>query len=190
LPADSPIPPWRLRQAARLVCRGGIVAYPTESVFGLGCDPFDPQAVARLLDLKQRPVSQGLILIADRFARLEPLLAPLPPARRSQILATWPGPTTWVIPASERVPAWLLGPEGDLAVRVTAHPLAAALCAACGQALVSTSANRHGRPPARSPLQVRRRCGAAVDLILHGETLGLARPTRIQHALSGRLLRA
>jgi len=166
------------------------VAYPTESVFGLGCDPRDRDAVYRLLELKQRPLSKGLILISDSYSRLQPFLAPLPEDRLNRVLQSWPGPVTWVMPARPDVPDWLRGRYHSLAVRVTAHPLAAALCAVAGMPLVSTSANLSRHPPARNALQVRIRCDARIDFILHGDTGGLARPTQIRDALSGKLLRS
>jgi L-threonylcarbamoyladenylate synthase len=169
--------------------QGGIIAYPTESVFGLGCDPHNPNAVNRLLELKKRPATKGLILISDSFARLQPFLAPIPGDRLAIVLASWPGPVTWVIPARADVPLWLRGRHTSLAVRVTAHPLAAALCAAAEMPLVSTSANLTRHPPARTALQARIRCDNRVDYVLHGETGGQTRPTQIRDALNGRVLR-
>lgn len=181
--------PWRLRLAARALAAGGIIAYPTEAVFGLGCDPRDGAAVGRLLALKSRAAQKGLILIAARLAQLQPFILPLAGDRRSEILASWPGPVTWVLPARPDTPAWLTGGRPSLAVRVTAHPLAAALCQVWGGALVSTSANRGGRPPARTALQVRRRLGRSVDLILAGACGPARRPTQIRDGRSGVLLR-
>lgn len=168
---------------------GGIVAYPTESVFGLGCNPLNVDAVYRLLELKKRPTGKGLILISDSFSRLQPFLAPIPDQRLEIVLQSWPGPVTWVIPARPNVPEWLRGRHDGLAVRVTAHPVAAALCAAADMPLVSTSANLSRHPPARNALQTRIRCDHQVDFILHGATGGLARPTQIRDALTGKLLR-
>jgi L-threonylcarbamoyladenylate synthase len=187
--ADPAIRPWPIRRAAQVLRQGGIIAYPTESVFGLGCNPFNPNAVYYLLALKNRPVSKGLILISDSFARLQPLLAPIPEDRLEIVLRSWPGPVTWVMPARSDVPEWLRGRHSSLAVRVTAHPLAAALCAAADMPLVSTSANLSRRPPARNALQARIRCDNRIDFILPGATGGLTRPTQIRDALDGRLLR-
>ena len=186
----SPAPSWRLRQAARVLARGGILAYPTEAVFGLGCDPDDAWAVRRLLTLKQRPVEKGLILIAADVAQLAPYVRPLPEPRMGEILAGWPGPATWLLPAAPDTPYWLTGTHETLAVRVTAHPLARALCQAWGGALVSTSANPAGAPPARSPLQVRRYFGDRLELVLTGALGASRRPTSIRDGRSGRLLRA
>lgn len=172
-----------------MVRQGGIVAYPTEAVFGLGCDPFNPAAVYRLLALKRRQENKGLILISDRFERLMPLLGELSKERLETIKSTWPGPVTWVVTAAPNVPAWLRGKHTTLAVRVTAHPIAAALCRAVGAPLVSTSANLSRHPPARSPLQVRIRCENRVDFILHGRTGKQRRPTQIRDATTGCILR-
>ncbi|MCU7934939.1 MAG: threonylcarbamoyl-AMP synthase [Candidatus Thiodiazotropha sp. (ex Dulcina madagascariensis)] len=182
--------PWRLRLAKQVIDAGGLIAYPTEAVYGLGCHPLDGDAVARLLALKHRSVKKGLILIADRIDRLQPYLGKLPAAAMEPVLKSWPGPATWLVPAASGVPGWLTGNRATLAVRVTDHPIAAALCRAVGSPLVSTSANISRHPPARTPLEVRIRCGRGVDLIIHGETGGLARPTPIRNALNGSLHRA
>jgi len=179
----------RLHAVARTIHAGGIVAYPTEAVYGLGCDPCNEQAVRRLLALKRRPMYKGLILIAADFAQLAPFLQPLAPADQARLAATWPGPYTWLIPARTDTPRWLRGRHDTLAVRVTAHPLAAALCRACGHPLVSTSANRSGRPPARTALAVRRQLGCDLDDLLPGLTGGAAQPTEIRDLRTGRVAR-
>lgn len=188
--SDYPvIRPWQLRRAVQALDTGGLIAYPTEAVYGLGCDPLDADAVLRLLALKHRPMHKGLILIAAGFDQLEPWLAPLPAARRQAVLASWPGPHTWIWPVSEAVPVWLRGAHAGLAVRVTAHPLARALCEAFGGPLVSTSANPAGRRPARSPLRVRQYFADRVNCILHGPCAGATGPTAIHDAVTGTLLR-
>ncbi len=181
---------WRLRQAARRLNGGGIVAYPTEAVYGLGCDPFNLDAVLRLLRVKQRPPGMGLILIGARFEQVAPFIGKIDRARLARVRRSWPGPHTWLLPASGLVPPWIRGAHESVALRVTAHPIAAALCEAFDGALVSTSANRHGLPPAASALDIRLRLGNEVDLVVPGETGGLARPTGIRDALSGRVVRA
>ena len=180
---------WHLRTARGILRSGGVIAYPTEAVFGLGCDPLDGRAVARLLELKRRPVAKGLVLIAADFEQLVPLVEEPTPEMMTRLLATWPGFTTWIVPARPDVPSWLTGRHAGLAVRVTAHPLAAALCRHYGGALVSTSANPSGYRPARDVLTVRRYFGNALDYILPGAVGGAARPSRIKDARSGELLR-
>ncbi|MFO7640914.1 MAG: L-threonylcarbamoyladenylate synthase [Candidatus Competibacteraceae bacterium] len=180
----------RVRAGARVVRAGGLIAYPTEAVYGLGCDPRNERAVRRLLALKRRSPRKGLILIAADFAQLAPYLQPLTPTDRAQLNATWPGPYTWLIPARPEVPRWLRGQFDTLAVRVTAHPLAAALCRTCGHPLVSTSANYSGRPPARTALAVRRQLGGNIDALLSGPTGGAAKPTEIRELRTGRRVRS
>ena len=181
---------WHIREAVRRLGESGVIAYPTETVFGLGCDPFNPVAVLRLLALKQRNIEQGLILIASDFAQLEPLLMPLSAAVRNRILETWPGPVTWTLPCLPEIPAWLRGSHRSLAVRLTSHPLARALCASWNGPLVSTSANRHGKPPATSALGVRMAFGDELDYILHGKVAGAGKPSEIRDGITGRVLRS
>ena len=179
---------FRLRHAAYRLHEGGVVAYPTEAIYGLGCDPLNRRAVARLLDIKQRPISKGLILIAASFEQLIPFVRPVPGAQMQAVLESWPGPNTWLLPAAGSTPHWLTGGRDSIAVRVTAHPLAAGLCRAFGGAIVSTSANLSGYPPAKTALEVRLRC-PGTDVILHGSTGGSTRPTTIRNALSGTVIR-
>lgn len=166
-----------------------MVAYPTEAVYGLGCDPLNEAAFARLLALKQRPGDKGVILIAAEEGQLRPYLGDLPEPMLQRLRQTWPGPVTWIVPAAPGVPAWLTGGRDTIAVRVTAHSMAAALCRAFGGALVSTSANRSGEEPARSAEEVRRQFGNRLDDILVGPLGGLERPTRICDARTGATIR-
>ena len=171
---------------------GGIVAYPTEAVFGLGCDPRNRAAFERLFALKQRPPTQGVLLIGADFGQVRPYidLDATPAAAIERAQASWPGPHTWIFPRAAGVPEWIAGGHAGIALRVTAHAPAAALCRAFGGALVSTSANRHGEPPARSTAAVRRAFGPALDAILNGSTGGLERPTPIRDAISGESVRS
>ena len=182
--------PWHLRRAVDALRAGGVIAYPTEGVYGLGCEPLDEEAVHRVLALKRRPRDKGLILIAARYEQLERFVADPDAEVMARLRATWPGPTTWLLPARRDVPSWLTGRYASIAVRVTAHPQAAALCTRYGAALVSTSANPAGRPPARTALAVRRYFGARLDFVLPG-AVGDPRagPTEIRDAVSERLVR-
>lgn len=183
MPADS------IFQAARAIRRGGIVAYPTEAVFGLGCDPLNEAALQRLLRIKDRPMEKGLILIAVDYHQLEGFLAPLTDPIRQRVLASWPGPVTWLIPAQREVSTLLRGQHTTLAVRVTAHTTAAELCRLAGTAIVSTSANPAGQPPSRTVEQVQAYFGKRIDFILD-EPLGDATtPSTIRDAISGRIIR-
>ena len=179
---------WHLNQAIRVIKSGGVIAYPTEAVYGLGCHPGNYQAVKRILRLKQRPVHKGLILIAADISQLEQYISFPDQTIREHVLTTWPGPVTWVLPARPAVPGWIRGNHDSVAVRVSNHPLVRELCSRTGP-IVSTSANPAGRPPARSLLKVMNYFGQSIDYILPGRT-GLHRnPTEIRDAKSGKILR-
>ncbi|MCE7950108.1 MAG: threonylcarbamoyl-AMP synthase [Xanthomonadales bacterium PRO7] len=180
-----------LQTAVAALRAGGVVAYPTEAVYGLGCDPQDHAAFNRVFTLKQRPPTQGVLLIAADFAQVERYIdATTPVAAIERARASWPGPYTWIFPRAANVPGWIAGNHAGIALRVTAHPVAAALCRAFGGAIVSTSANRHGEAPARSAEQVRTAFGSEVSYILDGAVGGQERPTTIRDAISGEQVRA
>lgn len=167
-----------------------VIAYPTEAVFGLGCDPDSEHAVMQLLAFKQRPVEKGLILIAANYQQLEPYIADreLSVAQRERMFATWPGPVTWVLPALSQTPRWLTGRFDSLAVRVSDHPLVQALCLAFDKPLVSTSANLSGQPPCRNVEEVLQQFGEAFP-VLQGETGGRTNPSEIRDIISGDIIR-
>jgi L-threonylcarbamoyladenylate synthase len=170
---------------------GGIIAYPTEGVWGLGCDPFDQAAVLRILALKQRPVEKGLILVAAGVDQVAALLSPLTQEQRATVLATWPGPTTWLLPdPGQLVPAWIKGKFATVAVRVSAHPGVVRLCRAFGGPLVSTSANPADAPPATSRLRVLTWFGADLDYVVPGRLGGQRGPSVIRDLNSAAPVRA
>lgn len=174
-----------LVRAADVLRKGGVIAYATESCFGLGCDPTNESAVSRILDLKQRAVEKGLILIGADVEQLSPYVATFP--RKARV--TWPGPYTWLLKAAPSAPAWITGEHARIAVRVTSHPQAAALCHAAGMAIVSTSANRAGERPARTGSEVLRLFGDQLDYVLAGQIGGLEKPTPITDGVTGRIIR-
>ncbi len=180
-----------IAEAVAALQRGGVIAYPTEAVWGLGCDPRDEAATLRLLALKQRDVDKGLILIAAAEAQLASFIdmAALDAAQRDAVRASWPGPHTWIVPASAAAPRWITGAHAGIAVRVSAHPPVVELCRDYGGALVSTSANRAGEPAAHAIAQLDPRIVEGVDAVLAGETGGLERPTDIRDARTGAALR-
>jgi len=180
-----------LQTAVAALRAGGVVAYPTEAVYGLGCDPHDHTAFERVFALKQRPPTQGVLLIAADFSQVETYIdiAQVPADALARARATWPGPHTWIFPRAANVPSWIAGNHAGIALRVTAHPLAAALCNAFGGAIVSTSANRHGAAPARTAGAVHAAFGSEVSYILDGAVGGLERPTTIRDAISGEQIR-
>ncbi len=182
-----------LSEAAAALRRGGLVAAPTEAVWGLSCDPLDQAAVMRLLEVKRRPIEKGLIVAAASLEQLRPLLDldAVPAERLAAVAADWPGPFTWVLPAAAAAPRWVTGRHAGIAVRVTAHPQMAALCEAFGGALVSTSANFASRPPAYRRGELDPALLPLLDGVLgEGDTGGLSQPTRIRDALTGEVVRA
>lgn len=176
------------RTLAAHLARGGLIAYPTESCYGLGCDPKNRKAVLRLLKLKQRPQRKGLILIASRYAQLAPYLHPLTPAEQSTLKHDGAQAITYLMPAKPGCPRWLRGAHDTLAVRLSAHPLAAALCDTLGMALVSTSANYSGAKPARTYAQCKRLFGRQV-WVLPGKVGKRKRPSTIRAWTDGRIVR-
>ncbi|MGI9229524.1 MAG: Sua5/YciO/YrdC/YwlC family protein [Gammaproteobacteria bacterium] len=176
-------------RAGRCVAAGGLIAYPTEAVYGLGCDPWNETAVLRLLRLKRRKLDKGLIVVAADPAQIADLADFSGLHNRAEILASWPGPVTWLLPAYAHTPVWLTGGHTTLAVRIPDHELVQRLCSSCGP-LVSTSANPAAAAPARTPQRVRAYFGCQLDCILPGKTDENRRPSPIRDALSGELVRA
>jgi L-threonylcarbamoyladenylate synthase len=176
-------------QGVRCLRSGGLIAYPTEAVYGLGCDPADAAAVQEVLRLKQRPARAGLILIADRFERFARYVRPVGEELLRRAMDSWPGPVTWLFPRASGVPDWLAGEHRTVALRVTAHPVVRALCEGFGGAIVSTSANRSGSEPARTAEEVSESFGDALCGIVEGPLGGLDKPSEIRDLASGRVIR-
>jgi len=168
--------------------RGGLIAYPTESCYGLGCDPRNSRALKRLIRLKGRSAAKGMLLIADHLKRLQPFIRRLSPDDLARVKRSWPGPVTWIVPASASCPALLTGGRTTLAVRVTAHPDAVQLCRDLGMALVSTSANKSGKKPAQTAAECRRIFGAQVR-VLAGRIGQRRRPSTLIDLATGTVLR-
>ena len=177
-----------IKRAARILRSGGVVAYPTEGVFGFGCLPDDFVAVSRVLAIKERDPALGLVLIASDIEQLDGWIAL--PENSPELTSSSDQPVTWIVPATEDVPYWIRGEHSGLAVRMTTHPVASALCDAADSALVSTSANTRGRPPARTAFVLRRRFGALVDYIVPGECGPASSPSEIRELASGKVLRS
>ncbi|PKH18783.1 L-threonylcarbamoyladenylate synthase type 1 TsaC [Enterobacterales bacterium CwR94] len=167
-----------------------VIAYPTEAVFGLGCDPDSEPAVMKLLAIKQRPIEKGLILIAADYSQLLPYIADecLSDEQRTRMFSRWPGPVTWVLPARSSTPAWLTGRFSSLAVRVSDHPDVRQLCDLFGKPLVSTSANLTTLPPCRTVAEVLAQFGDDFPVLL-GETGGRDNPSEIRDVVTGELFR-
>ena len=156
------------------LAQGHVIAYPTEAVWGLGCDPHNRDAVERVVAIKHRSMSKGLILVAASIDQLGTLLDSLSKTELSQLRDTWPGPVTWLIPDSNNeVPHWIKGENGSVAIRVSAHPVVRALCLQFGKPLVSTSANIAGSAEIRSLQELKQEFSSKVDFIVEGMLLSL-----------------
>lgn len=177
-------------QAAHCLHRGEVIAYPTEAVYGLGCDPANEAAVRHILHLKNRSPDAGLILIADTLERLSPFIRAVDPKLLASARATWPGPVTWLFPRAESVPDWLAGKHATIAVRVTAHPVCRALCETFGGAIVSTSANPSAAKPAISPIQLEEYFGDAIAGVVEGKLGANQQPSEIRDLATGAVIRA
>lgn len=167
-----------------------VVAYPTEAVFGLGCNPFSQTAVEKLLALKQRPVEKGLILIAHDLALLLPFIAQekLQRADWQRLQQIYARPTTWVVPAHADTPRYLTGSFNSIAVRLCPHPAVKILCEQAGFALTSTSANLTGLPPCKTAHEVRQQFGEnfpCLDLAVGGAN----KPSEIRDLVTNQLFR-
>lgn len=179
-----------VEEAAERMHSGAVVAYPTEAVFGLGCDPANEAAVRRILSLKHRPESMGLILIGSDFEQFTPWVEAVEPACLQRALDSWPGPVTWLFPRAAGVPGFIAGEHPTVAIRVTAHPVSRALCEAFGGPVVSTSANPHSAPPARSSGEVEEYFGSFIAGIVAGGLGGREECSEIRDVRSGAVLRA
>ena len=179
---------WYIKQAANTLNNGGIIAYPTESIFGLGCNPSNEKAVINLLTIKQRSWKKGLILIAADFSQLQKFIQPLSLQILERLKITWPGPVTWILQAKPNISDYLRGEHQTIAVRVTAHRQSANLCRAFGGAIISTSANLSNMPPAKTIHDVHRSL-PNLDYVLPGLCSGATAPSEISDATTGSQIR-
>lgn len=176
-----------VEEARQGLLEGHIIAHPTEAVYGLGCDPFNKAAVERLLILKQRSMNKGLILLISDWAQLEALISPVSEQLLAPVRATWPGFVTWLFPKSALIPHWLSGDHPSIAIRMTAHPVARALCA--DGPVVSTSANVSGQTPIVDLAECRLQFPTGINGFLVGELGGAKEPSAIYSLVSGKQLR-
>jgi len=168
---------------------GQIIAYPTEAVYGLGCDPANESAVRKLLSLKGRHESAGFVLIASEFSQLQPWVADTDESLLHKAIQSWPGPVTWLFPRGSDVPDFIAGKHDTVAVRITAHAPSRELCRAFGAALVSSSANLTAAKPARSIAEVEDYFGLDIAGTLAGPLGGADNPSQIRDLASGKILR-
>jgi L-threonylcarbamoyladenylate synthase len=176
-----------IRHAARILQAGGVIAYPTEGVFGLGCLPDNPDAVGKVLNIKSRDPAMGLILIVSDSGQIAKWIEL--PSGDLDLKPASNNPVTWIIPASDDAPPWICGDHDSLAVRLTTHPVARALCEETDSAIVSTSANITGHAPARHSMVLRRQFGTLVDYIVPGECGPATGPSEIRDYVTGAIVR-
>jgi L-threonylcarbamoyladenylate synthase len=177
-----------LKKIRAHLANGGIIAYATASCFGFGCDPKKYNVINKLLKIKQRPRSKGLIVIADKFQRLAPFIRPLNVEEKKRALAIWPGPHTWLMAASHHASPALRGRHKKIAVRVDAHPDTVSLSKALRMALVSTSANVTGKRPIKTYRECVRQFGDKV-MVVPGRIGKSKTPSTIQDFETGKFLR-
>ena len=180
----------QIKQAVSALQKGGVIAYPTESIYGLGCDPDNLDAVQRILELKHRPIEKGLILVASSFLQLENYLQPVENDIQQRVFVSWPGPHTWLWPVKNTVSRFLCGQHITLAIRVSAHPVVRALCDAQGQAIISTSANLADLPPARNATEVRQYFNNELAYIIDAGIDETTQPTEIRDVLTNKVIRS
>jgi L-threonylcarbamoyladenylate synthase len=178
----------QINQATRALLTGGVIAYPTEGVYGLGCLPDDHSAVQRIFQIKQRSADAGLILVAPEYDLLADWINP-DEIELQNLLRPTASPVTWIVNAGEHVPDWLSGQRSTLAVRITQHPVIAKLCYSSRSALVSTSANHSGHRAAQSVLQTRKWLGKQLDYVVSGKLGGACGPSEIRRASDGQVIR-
>ncbi|MFW2178116.1 MULTISPECIES: L-threonylcarbamoyladenylate synthase [unclassified Moraxella] len=199
--------PTTYDQACEWLDNGNLLAYPTEAVWGIGCDPFNEQAVLKLLEIKDRPMEKGLIVITASPTFIQEFLQPLPVKSQRQIIESWQGypntsdqATTWLFPIptdlTKSIPNWVTGGRDNLAIRVINHPNIAELCQVIAKHspnnpygfLVSTSCNPSGEAPATTFAQAQAYFGDTIGYF-DAPTLGYTQPSQIKDALTGQIVR-
>jgi len=180
-----------IEKAAQIFEQGGIIAYPTEAVFGLGCDPDNNSAIERLLRLKQRSVDKGFILLASDYSQLQPYIdeSAISKQQKLEILSRWPGAITQVLPINKNISPLLSGIFDTIAVRITQHPDVIALCRKTGKAIISTSANLSGHPAAVTWQSVVQQFPTQLDFLIKTDTLGNDSPSIIIDGITSKVLR-
>ena len=176
--------------AAEVILRGGVIAYPTECVWGFGCDPWNAVAVDTIFSLKGRRRDKGLIIVAADHEQISPLLRPLSPHLQERLQTPVSRPTTWLIPDDHHwIPQQVKGNYNTIAVRVSQHPVVRALCLAVGQPIVSTSANLAGEIALVKYADVASHFGEELDFIVPGETGGASLASTIVDLVTETVIR-
>jgi len=168
---------FSIRHAASIIRQGGILAYPTDTIYGLGCDPYNPDAVNRLSEIKHRPLNKLFILLAADIDQLKGLIDI--DTEQQDIIATQKSATSWIISASKTAPEWLTDNDNNITIRISQNLVVQKLCRHLGHAIISSSANLTGKTPAQNSLQIHKYFHATVDKILATNKKLTARPSTI-----------
>ncbi len=180
-------PTTNIQKAANLILNGGVIAYPTESVYGLGCDPLCELAVQRILQLKNRSIDKGLIIIASRLSQLEAYID-ITEEQKHKILITEQA-TTWLVKKSSQTPGWIHGKNSKVAIRISQHPIVSSLCEIIQQPVISTSANPAGNEPAITHQQCKDYFAEKIDNYLENSIMMTGQPTAIIDIDTGNIIR-
>ncbi|MBT4884738.1 MAG: threonylcarbamoyl-AMP synthase [Legionellales bacterium] len=175
--------------AVSFLKQGKIIAYPTEAMFGIGCDVMDEKALTKIIKIKKRPPEKGLIIVAARWEQVQNLTQKIPDSQYKKIFQSWPGHTTWLFPAAKQVPTLITGKHNTIAIRVSNNPTITALCEQYGKPIVSTSANIHNGPTAMNDTDVTNIFGGNVDYIVSGKFEKHCGASKIIDAITGKVLR-
>lgn len=171
---------------------GELIVYPTEAVWGIGCDPTNETAIQKLLKAKQRPLEKGVIIIASEYQQIKPFIKEddISTEQKEKIMASWPGPYTWLLPASEQVSAMLTGGSELIAVRVTTHPTVRRICNEFNGPIISTSANKTGQPTPEQLLEIKTIFAEQVKVYVDEPLGGNSKPSKIINGLTGQVIRS
>lgn len=182
--------PWQINRLGKAVLQGAVFAYPTDTIWGFGCHPLDPFAVHQILAIKQRPVRKGLILLASDLQYIEPYISTdISDHDRLRLEQVYDQPTTWLVDANPDCPSWLRGEFSTIAIRLTRHSFVRQMCDSIRAPLVSTSANRSGRPPVRNAIQARCQFAGELDFIVHGFETGGSKASKIKSLETDTIIR-
>jgi L-threonylcarbamoyladenylate synthase len=168
---------FSIRHAAHIIKSGGIIAYPTDTIYGLGCDPYNICAIEKINIIKQRPLNKKFILLAGHFNQIKPLIKM--DKNQEKIILRATQPTSWVVNAGPHAPKWLIDNNGTLTIRVSQNNIVQRLCHILGHAIISTSANPSGKTPAKNSLELHKYFHHTVDKILASNKKLTNKPSKI-----------
>ena len=182
--------PWAIKRLSKAVEKAAVIAYPTDTIWGFGCHPLCASAAIRIMNIKQRGLEKGLILLSPELDYCKPYISDDLSSQQIELLQESSShPVTWLVPASPSCPVWLTGQHATIAIRLTSHPFIVSLCSAMQAPIVSTSANRHGKPSVRNAQQARRQFANELDHIITGFNTGTGSASEIKSLRSGLVFR-